>query len=1193
MSDSEESERDRLREDIVESLVKSGFDNEQRFLPERLVAELTAEKRIRKLFPNAPKELIDFICKGARRIFLNIVFSTQWPEKKMLKIVEKFRKHKITDQQLPIDDIASNGNCKKLSKDPTPACKHSSALDIFHEWRRSDVREFCQNQQQFNSPVFKKKDRLGKEFPMGCILPFTEVKYNVKHGHFSSVHEAKLRADHQDHFKLICPPNEPNFKTESAWGSEVRALDGISDICHQHLIDRIAAFKRDQKYFILFEWADSGTLRDVWKNNSKIHLQLSGTHIEWFLKQMLGLVGALGELHKTKSQKKPPITESDESQETSGQQNDAGIPIIITNADGGDSSTKSTNSAPHWRHGDLKPDNILAFSQSKKIWLSTLKIADLGLAKQHEYETSNRVEPTGTTHSTLHYEAPEVITQPDEPRSRRYDVWSMGCIIFESVIWLLYGYDTLNAFLKKSMGNTNQTPYFTTQGQLGGTAEINKLVKSLINQILEKDPECSESPSTAIGDLLRLVRDKLLVVALPPRSSNSSEKPNAQHRTNARGLESEMLRICDKARNEKAYLIQEANSQQLDDIWEFLIDNHFALDFFRFPGVDPLHNTAQPVSRKCERCRELNFLTSNLHIRDAISGLKERSTTCDFCGLLLTAYTLGPSQQMHSRYEVEFHGVRSGLKMNDGATRVLSICETPTNKSVTSSTFGNIQIGFPVLPEIESATFYELLRRWLQDCDNHQSCSHENTTTGPRRNPTRLIDVGEVASEKIYLSDVNRCGHSYQERLRYIALSHPWGDKERHNHFSTTRKNIDNRVGEGFAFSELPSTFKDAVKVTRELGVQYLWIDSICIIQSKDGDDGDFKDEAEHMEEVFSFAYCVIAASRAEGTSSGFLGKRRSRKFVEFETFSGTNLYVCEAIEDFQRDVIDGALNKRGWVLQERALARRTIYFTETQVYWECGEGIRCETLTKMRNNKAAFLGDPAFPKIATNSTKGGQIRLYESLYRQYSTLQFTNAYDRPIAIAGLEQRLIRAFGKPGGFGIFERYFGRSLLWQRDSNPMKDIQFPSQQYRQPTWSWMAYEGGITFMDVPFDGVQWDDSQILSPWSRSSTSSSSWHTGDSKSRILEGTAREINLAQALKHIVFDKMIPHHDGALRCIVVGSQKPEIAPNVATRKHYVLVITKRFDIADYTTYERVGVGTLLGSWIALDGLGSNVMVH
>lgn len=104
------------------------------------------------------------------------------------------------------------------------------------------------------------------------------------------------------------------------------------------------------------------------------------------------------------------------------------------------------------------------------------------------------------------------------------------------------------------------------------------------------------------------------------------------------------------------------------------------------------------------------------------------------------------------------------------------------------------------------------------------------------------------------------------------------------------------------------------------------------------------------METVFSSAYCVIAASRATGTSSGFLGERPSRKFVKFEAKPPENtFYVCEAIDDFQSDVIDGHLNKRGWVLQERALARRTIYFTEHQTYWECGEGVRCETLTRMK----------------------------------------------------------------------------------------------------------------------------------------------------------------------------------------------------------------------------------------------------
>lgn len=102
------------------------------------------------------------------------------------------------------------------------------------------------------------------------------------------------------------------------------------------------------------------------------------------------------------------------------------------------------------------------------------------------------------------------------------------------------------------------------------------------------------------------------------------------------------------------------------------------------------------------------------------------------------------------------------------------------------------------------------------------------------------------------------------------------------------------------------------------------------------------------MEDVFSSAYCVLAASRATGQHDGFLKPRIPRSFVTFKRGSEMPFYVCDAIDDFDQDVLQGSLNRRGWVLQERALATRTVFFTETQTYFECGEGIRCETLTKM-----------------------------------------------------------------------------------------------------------------------------------------------------------------------------------------------------------------------------------------------------
>jgi hypothetical protein len=102
------------------------------------------------------------------------------------------------------------------------------------------------------------------------------------------------------------------------------------------------------------------------------------------------------------------------------------------------------------------------------------------------------------------------------------------------------------------------------------------------------------------------------------------------------------------------------------------------------------------------------------------------------------------------------------------------------------------------------------------------------------------------------------------------------------------------------------------------------------------------------MEDVFSFSYCTIAASAANGSDDGFIMPHPQRECVTLQDSQGSTFYVCEAIDDFRSDVELGDLNKRGWVFQERALSRRTIYFTKTQVYWECGKGVHCETLTKM-----------------------------------------------------------------------------------------------------------------------------------------------------------------------------------------------------------------------------------------------------
>lgn len=202
--------------------------------------------------------------------------------------------------------------------------------------------------------------------------------------------------------------------------------------------------------------------------------------------------------------------------------------------------------------------------------------------------------------------------------------------------------------------------------------------------------------------------------------------------------------------------------------------------------------------------------------------------------------------------------------------------------------------------------------------------------------PTRLIDVGKEGEDRVRLWETHSADSG-----EYIALSHPWG---KGRHFCTYRENIAEHK-KGIDVEELPATFRDAVITTRALGLRYLWIDSICIIQ---GPDGDFNVESKRMESVFSSAYCVIAASRATGHFDGFLQDRAERQYVTMRKENEEPFYICENVDDFNLHVLEGSLNKRGWVLQAHALARRTIFFTENQTYWECGDGVRCETLTRM-----------------------------------------------------------------------------------------------------------------------------------------------------------------------------------------------------------------------------------------------------
>ncbi|KAL2880720.1 hypothetical protein SGCOL_003747 [Colletotrichum sp. CLE4] len=244
------------------------------------------------------------------------------------------------------------------------------------------------------------------------------------------------------------------------------------------------------------------------------------------------------------------------------------------------------------------------------------------------------------------------------------------------------------------------------------------------------------------------------------------------------------------------------------------------------------------------------------------------------------------------------------------------------------------QRGYPNLPVTSSPQQFALLNEWLRVCNEQHNHGIDNLT----ELPTRVLDVGTNTDSTIRLCDGKSLPHE-----RYIALSHCWGVNSQAQ-VRTLKENID-VFRMHIDFGILPKSFQDAVTVSRALGVQYLWIDSLCIIQN---DKQDWAFEATRMEHVFSSAYCTIAATAASSSAEGFLRQKSKHSFVTLAGSDGGFTFVRKAIDDFHHDVEQAVLNQRGWVLQERALSRRTLHFTATQVYWECGKGVHCESLMRL-----------------------------------------------------------------------------------------------------------------------------------------------------------------------------------------------------------------------------------------------------
>lgn len=249
--------------------------------------------------------------------------------------------------------------------------------------------------------------------------------------------------------------------------------------------------------------------------------------------------------------------------------------------------------------------------------------------------------------------------------------------------------------------------------------------------------------------------------------------------------------------------------------------------------------------------------------------------------------------------------------------------------------------------------------------------------------------------------------------------------------------------------------------------------------------------------------------------------------------------------------------------------------------------------LTIGNSKLAAFLGDPDFPHILSSASQGERILRCQELYRKYSRLGLTKAYDRPTAIDGLQQRLLRTMYVKGGFGVFDEgvtrgLLRRSLLWRRgvDTRSLTRIHFPTESVLPtvPSWSWMAYTGGIDYLQPDFGNYEWEE-DLQSPWSTNAPSNISNTDISIANMALVAPAREYDLGAAVLsegELIFDTPNRSSMPKTLCVVLGKAKG--SPSPETRRHYILIVAVagHKGCAGETIYERVGAGYLPGKCIS-----------
>ncbi|KAK3946587.1 heterokaryon incompatibility protein-domain-containing protein, partial [Pseudoneurospora amorphoporcata] len=240
----------------------------------------------------------------------------------------------------------------------------------------------------------------------------------------------------------------------------------------------------------------------------------------------------------------------------------------------------------------------------------------------------------------------------------------------------------------------------------------------------------------------------------------------------------------------------------------------------------------------------------------------------------------------------------------------------------------------PLIPWSEPCV--DRLKQWIIECVHSHGPQCRRMLSGeeideslPPVLPSRVIDVGPLSG-----LEAPRLVESNGRQEYYTALSYCWGSTQKSDRpYLTTTTTVKKHLSE-LPWDLLPKTIQDAILLTRAIGMRYLWIDSLCIIQDSNAD---WEKEAAKMGTVYAQARLVIAATTGADAEAGLFP---FRTYIHRPSETSPALYFRKLPNERGTPQLSLPLLTRGWTTQEWVLARRIVFWTQERMSWYCGNSL-------------------------------------------------------------------------------------------------------------------------------------------------------------------------------------------------------------------------------------------------------------